>query len=908
MRRDRLLLLAFFLSGAAALGYEILWTRLLSLALGSETLGFLGTLAGFFGGLAIGSFALHARARRSADPARLFAVFETTAALYALASPWLLHALARRLPPLLGPAAGDNNTPLALLLSLGTSTLVLLPATIPMGATLAALVEARRRALAEAAEGTGLGRLYGANTFGATAGVLLSVHLLLPQLGMAAGAGALAALGITSASLALLWRRGLAPRPHEAPSGEDGAESRVHGKGFRSREIYLLLFGTGLAGVGLEVAGVQVLAQPLEDTLYTFSHILAVYLLGTAAGAWIFSHLAERISRRGAREVAAGLLAAHALSVMVAAVVLRLSPHLLDAFAPDDAGLTARMVAELVLAALVFLGPTLLMGALASHLLAQIAGRGVGRAYGCNTLGATLAPFVFGLLGIPLLGYAGAVYLAGWLYLGLFALVAVGQGWKRSWTWGPVGAMLVAQILAPWHLVLVEVPEGWRELATRQTLMGLVRVTELIGSDQPGARLQRRLQVNQEFRMGGGVAFGERRMGHIPLLLAPEAKSALFLGSSTGGTLGPVRYYPLERIDAVELVPDIVGLMPLFDYLNERVGQDPRVRLHTADARRFVAASRDRYGVVVADLFHPAKDGAGTLYSREHFEEVREHLAPGGLFAQWLPLYQFDEKNLKTVVRTFLAVFPEVHSFLGIYNPETPALVLLGKADGKLKIDLDRLQNRLRKPVYQEVLMQDARDFLGAYMLDREALARYAGEGPLNTDLNPRVLFDAPESAYANRRDLAYGSLLSLLPRRTLYPEELVTSRQAAHPASFRRDAARFSRALGHYLQGEVARYAAGEDALVPAEARERYLRAYEAAPEFRPAADLLVALSLMEPEHSEAIYRRMLARTPEQAGLYRAWLGALEETGDRGRYAAVLEEARSRFGAESFPAPRAGA
>ena len=884
MRRDRLLLLAFFLSGVAALGYEILWTRLLSLALGSETLGILGTLAGFFGGLAIGSFALHGRVRRSADPARLFALFEAIAAAYALASPHLLHALARILPPLLGPAAGDNDTPLALLLSLGTAVAVLLPATVPMGATLAALVEARRRALASPAEGTGLGRLYGANTLGATAGVLAAVHLVLPRLGMVFGSAVLAALGLLAAALALAWARGFDLRPPEAE------EERRSGAG----RLYLILFGTGLAGVGLEVAGVQVLAQILEDTVYTFADILAVYLLGTGAGAWIYGRLAERVARRGTQEVTAALLAAHTLSVMAAALALWLAPRALQALAPAGAGSGVRMGAELALAALVFLVPTLLMGALASHLLAQVASRGVGRAYGFNTLGATLSPFVFGLAGIPLLGYDGAFYLAGWLYLGLFALVAWGRGWSPVRTWGAAAAVLAAWLLAPPHLVLVEVDEGWRVIAERQTLMGLVRVTEQAGSEPP----LRRLQVNTYFREGGGVAFGERRMGHLPLLLAPGARTALFLGTSTGGTLGPVRHYPLARITGVEIVPEIVDLMPLFAHINEGVERDPRVRMHTADARRFVAASRQRYDVIVADLFHPAKDGAGTLYSREHFEGVRAHLAPGGLFAQWFPLHQLDERNLKTVVRTFLSVFPEVHSFLGIYNVETPALVLLGKAQGRLTIPLNPLRRQLREPVYEKVLMQDARDLLGAYMLDRDALARYAGEGPLNTDLNPRVLFDAPASAYADRPDLAYGSLMTLLPHRTPYPDGLVTGAEPERLADFRQQVAGFSQALGLYLTAEVTRHNAGADA-----AREGYLRAYEAAPDFRPAVDLLVALAAAEPRQAEGIYRRMLARSPDRAvPLYRVWLRGLEQAGERERYEVVLREAQAAHGAAAFP------
>ena len=87
---EGLLSLAFLLSGAAGLGYEMLWTRLLALGLGSEMSAVLGVLAGFFGGLALGSALLHGRVMASRAPARLFAVFEVIAAAWALLSPWLL--------------------------------------------------------------------------------------------------------------------------------------------------------------------------------------------------------------------------------------------------------------------------------------------------------------------------------------------------------------------------------------------------------------------------------------------------------------------------------------------------------------------------------------------------------------------------------------------------------------------------------------------------------------------------------------------------------------------------------------------------------------------------------------------------------------------------------------------------
>lgn len=868
-RNDRLLLLAFVLSGAAALGYEILWTRLLSLALGSEILGVLGALAGFFGGLAAGSALLHGRARRSPRPARLFAGLEVVAALYALASPHLLLALARRLPRFLGPAAGDNDSALALVLSLGVATVVLLPATVPMGATLAALVEARRRRVAGDGDARGLGRLYGANTFGATLGVLGTIYWLLPRLGMGWGAVALAAVGLAAAGLGLSWSRaaeGDLPAAQASPPAPPSSGDRG------SPLLYALLFGTGLAGVGLEVVGVQILSQPLENTVYTFADVLAVYLLGTAAGAWIYGVAARRLaasagpgeaSRHG--RLTLHLLLALAAATVVAGFALRASPAVLERVAPVDAPAAVRLAGEVLVAALVLGIPTLLMGALASHLLARLAPRGIGRAYAANTLGAAAAPFLFGVWAIPAAGYARALYLVALAYLVLAALALarplLPERPVPRRVWVVTGAVVALWLVAPPSLTLVRPPAGWRPVETHETLMGLVRVTESLDR-VPGGTPVRQLQVNEHFRMGGGLAFGERRMGHVPLLLAPGARSALFLGVGTGSTLGAAVHFPLERIDAVELVPEMLDLLPWFDYANSRVYRDRRVSIHPADARRWLAASQDRYDVVVADLFHPARDGAGALYALEHFRAVREHLAPGGLFAQWLPLYQLHPADLKTLVRTFLAAFPEVHSFLGIYNAETPAMVLLGRERPAPPLDLAELRERLDSPVYRDLLMDDPRDLLASYMLDRAALAAYAGEGPLNTDLSPRLLFDAPRSVYGARTDIRYRSLETLLPRRTLYPAELVRAGDPAADRELRRQATGFSRALGHYLEGEIVRAAAGGGTRFPDAAVERYLTAWEAAPEFPPVRQLLRALASGDGAQAEWIRSRLARRT----------------------------------------------
>src|SRR5207247_1000308 len=122
----------------------------------------------------------------------------------------------------------------------------------------------------------------------------------------------------------------------------------------------------------------------------------------------------------------------------------------------------------------------------------------------------------------------------------------------------------------------------------------------------------------------------------------------------------------------VELVPEILEMLPYFEPHNNAPARHPQLTLHAADARRFVRVSKAQYDVIVADLFHPARDGAGALYTLEHFSAIRDRLAPGGLFCQWLPLYQLDDFTLRVIVRTFLEVFPLSRAYLLRPNIDTP--------------------------------------------------------------------------------------------------------------------------------------------------------------------------------------------------------------------------------------------
>ncbi len=889
-------------SGGAALGYEIVWTRLCTPMLGSETLGILATLAGFFGGMAAGAALFHRRAVAATDPIALFVRLELIAAVFAIVAPHLLVAAAQVIPPWLGPAVGDGDG-LALATAIAVAGALMLPGTVCLGATLAAAVEARRR-VCDGDDGPGVGFIYAANTAGAVVGVLGTVYIVLPSLGLALGAIALAGLGVTAAVLAHRWGaahpRIRQPRPPEAELVIDASRDPDPDAG-EPLPLLVLLFGAGIAGVGLEVVGTLVLSQQFENTIYTFADVLAVYLAGTAAGAWLYARIGAKHAAGRPATAAAALLIALALATVLAAIATANAPEVLASLAPEQAVARRHIFAELAVAALVFAFPTILMGGLFSHVIGLVAPRGIGRAYAVNTLGGAIAPFVFGVWAPSALGYRDAFIAVAYAYLLVFGAFTWYRRFRPAYQLAAIGAVIAATTLGPKTLVLAGADPGWTTIAQHETPLGLVLVSEhAAGSDkQRQAAPERRLQIGRHFRMGGRAAFGERRMGQIPLVLRGHGRRALFLGIGTGATLGAVRSHPaLETIDAVELVGAVVDELGQFEAINAGVRDDPRVRFHRADARRFVAASRDSYDVIVADLFHPGIDGAGSLYAREHFAAIDRRLAPDGLFAQWLPLHQLDGDTLRSIVCAYTDVFPQAHAWLGLYNVRLPALALVARASGAdLAIDVATLSETLKAPVYAEALMKDPRDLLGARLVGPEGLARFCGGGPANSDLHPWVTLWAPKVAYEGLAHHGADNLARLLPQREPLPAGALAG--AEDPAALAAEVAQFQTALVELLEGEMERDRAGWDAPIPAAAIDHYLAAFAAAPAFVPAHGQLLQIAMRSGEQAERILPAMLEAAPNRLDLWEAWRAHLRRIRDERRLAEVDAAMQARFGAQ---------
>lgn len=834
----------YVLSGASALLAQLAWMRVFSAGLGHEMPAMTGVLTAFFAGLALGAALLDRTVSRSPRPALWYAGLEGFAGIWIVVTtpllPWVNDA-ARRWTGLEASPGWQAFIAFALPLA------VVGPATAALGATLPAM----DRALAPGVPGQRtIALLYACNTFGAVVGVFAAVGWLMPVGGFRATLGVAAALQGACALVAWAVARNW-PRPSESASREGTARQRAGENGTRrwsGLRLRVTVALTGALGIAFELLGVRGLAQTTENTIHTYALALAVFLLGTAFGAAAY-RWRECRSRSWHLPGCLMLLGG---SCLFGTWVIAISGSLLPVLREGLGGWGA----EFALAALVFGAPTFWMGAVYADLVqaARSEAGGVGQAMAWNTMGGALAgPVVLGLL-LPAIGLKGTL-----------SLVAVGYVLLRPWPWSRgqlvVGLGMLSCIAAlPAVFPRMELPpdaQVIRRVEGRLATVSVVRTSDG----------HRTLRVNNHFQQGGtATASAARRHALIPLLLHPNPQRALFLGVGTGVTLGAVTALAGVRADAVELLPEVVAALPDFAPENQSPERREGIRVVVADARRLVRTTTERYDVVVADLFHPSEDGAGFLYTREHFAALRDRLVPGGLVCQWLPLHQIDEGIFADIARTFLDVFPEASLWLLRSNTDVPVVGLVGRIEGLVE-DPEALGRRLAQPGLAANLgplaLNSPARILGSCLAGPRSLRELARRGEVATDDRPRVLFRAGKFAYrAGTGEAAGERLMALLARcdpefaSWLAPESVAG--WLPRLEDYRRARDRHLRGLDHDARGRRAE--AVEDFVASAAASAEYTGGYSQA--------VLVASAYARQDETGArrLLERLIAVRPEQS------------------------------------------
>jgi len=783
-----LLLLLFVGSGCAALIYEVVWLQLLQLVIGSTAVS-LGVLLGtFMGGMCLGSLLLPRLVSVRRHPLRAYALLELGIGAVGLAVQFIMPYVEQMYVLYAGHGLPD------ILLRGFVAGLCLLPPTLLMGATLPAI----SRWVETDADGVSwLGFFYGGNIAGAVFGCLLAGFYLLRVHDTATATYVAFAINMTVAAMAL----GLGAAP---PRYEATAEPASTGSSERAAfawTVYVAIALSGMSALGAEVIWTRLLSLMLGGTVYTFSLILAVFLIGLGIGSSLGALLARRAASARLTLGICQLLLTAAIA-WTAVMISESLPYwpILPELSPSP---WYGFQLDLVRCLWAVLPPACLWGASFPLALAAVAARGqdpgrlVGGVYAANTIGGIAGALVFSLLLVSAIGTAGAeralIGLAA--VAALAALIPLLRSAPATVRLGGAVMLLAAMGAAGWFAWRVT-PVPWTLVAFGRQMVNLLpqSAPDIVkqvptGPGDPdvfctyvaeGTNISVAVTTTREgvqsFHGAGKVQAStlpadmrlQRMLGHIPALVHKKPKSVLVVACGTGVTAGTFVLHPdVERVvicDIEPLVPTIVA--PMFGEENYHVvdgiaRENPhtvngkRVEVVYDDGRHFLSTTKEKFDIITSDPVDPWVKGCAALSTLEYYRMCRDHLNPGGSVSLWIPLYETSLETTKSVLATFFQIFP--HGILWS-NPREGIgydTVLYSQVEPTV-IDVDDLQRRLDRPDHQlvkqslrdvgfgdrlDLAVEEGVDLLATYAGQASLLKEWSRGAQLNTDRNLRLQY-----------------------------------------------------------------------------------------------------------------------------------------------------------------------
>ena len=785
------LLPIFILSGFAGLIYQSLWSQYLGLFLGHSSHAQSLVLMLFMGGMAIGAWWA---SRRSTDwryPLLAYAAIELLIGLLGLAFDGIFQgvtgwAYAHLLPGLDGQGATAVRWTIA--------TVLVLPQCILLGATFP-LMSAGYLRVQPQAQGEVLAGLYFANSIGAAAGALASTYLLLPALGLPGAVMVAGALNVLVAVLIYPLARG----------GESGVGCRARstlavGRDRTVGTVLCIALLTGASSFVYEITWVRMLSLALGTTLHSFELMLAAFIAGIAFGGLWLRHRADRmvspLRAAGWVQVLMGLAAL--ASMFVYAQAFEWVGWLMRVIVRSAEGYGLYSVASAVIAVLVmfpaafFAGMTLPLLTLA--LLRQ--GRGekvIGQVYAFNTVGAIVGVLAAVHVLMPMLGLKYALLVA--------AVVDVGLGVWVLWPGGVVGVGAVAGSKA-WRPTVATHQEQEQvathrgaALAVGLGIVGVIAAVALVRFDplvlsssvyrHGGARLHdsarmlffkdgqtatvsvfetdrgagpvRSIATNGKVDAGMTVSVDQEPsgdestmvlLGALPLALLHGFERVGVIGFGSGLTTHTLLGDPrVGQVDTVEIEPAMVEGAKLFGDRVSRAYTDPRSHIVIDDAKAHFAGSGRRYDLIISEPSNPWVGGTASLFSDEFYAFVPGQLNDGGLFVQWLQLYEITPQLVSSVLDGLVDHFSDVRAYLA----NDSDLIIVATPKGKLpELNAGIFEHPALRAELARVGVHDLDDLRDTYAMGDAALRAYPAlyPSPRHSDYYPILTLRAPVARF----------------------------------------------------------------------------------------------------------------------------------------------------------------
>lgn len=674
-----ILCIIFFFSGASALVFELLWFQSAGLSFGNSIWATALVLAGFMGGLAMGSALVAFKGHKIKSPIRFYALLEIIIGVSGFLLVLILPNLTKILVPVYRSML-DQPVILNLFKAGVAFCLMFLPA-CAMGATLPLLVKTLYSE--NPSFGRVLGILYGWNTFGAAAGVIAGELFLVAWFGIR-GAGITAACFnflAAAAAFGIYKKKSIETEsidttdpvvPGNAPEIVPEPPVPTVSPAFSFVHFRLLAAGflSGLTLLGLEVIWFRFMLLSFSATSLNFSLMLVFVLLGIAFGGMFASRWFKK--QPEAHRFLIPILLFNGILIVFLYTNFGTAHNIVGQYGD---------VLEIVSLSLFLIFPisflsgtifTLLGKALHNKMRSET--KAVGLLTLANTVGGMIGSLVAGFVLLPYIGVETSFFLFA-LFYGLVALL-VFQGKKTFQSRRNIffsslfaAAYLFILILFPFGLMesdYLKVPferysqNGEYRVSIRE---GMTETLQYLQKDLLGKPFYHRLVTNSH-SMSGTWLNARRYMKlfvYWPAAVHPQLKKALLICYGCGMTAKALTdTESLEQIDIVDISKDIIEeSVVVFPDPRENPVKDPRVNVYIEDGRFFLLTRRGQYDLITAEPPPPKARGIVNLYTREYFQLIYDRLADGGIVTYWLPVYQMDLPESKAILKAFSEVFNE---------------------------------------------------------------------------------------------------------------------------------------------------------------------------------------------------------------------------------------------------------
>jgi spermidine synthase len=785
------ILVLFIGSGAAALVYEIVWFQVLTLVIGSSAVSVGVLLATFMGGMCLGSYLLPRLVSPRHHPLRVYAALEL-----AIGACGLLLLIVMPLAGRVYTAWGGYGLTGFLLRGV-VASVCLLPPTLAMGATLPAVsrwIETSPRGVAW------LGFFYAGNIAGAVAGSLLAGFYLLRVYDVAVATYVAAAINVAVGVLALVLARTVSyvPQTEAAVAVAEDTVATPRVPVAERRLIYVALALSGACALAAQVIWTRQLALLLGATVYTFSLVLAVFLIGLGAGSSVGSILARNTANPhrafGWCQVLTVLAMAWSAYMLNASlpfwpVNVELSNDIWRTFHLDLARTFWAVLPAPILWGASF---PLALAAVVRH--GQDSGRVVGGLYAANTLGAIAGSLGASLLIVAWIGtvHAQQVLMVLAAVSGLIVIAPPLLAWavkRNSLIWLTAALPLMA-IAATTAMLVRSVP------ALPGLLVAYGRKTATMISGPPsilyvGEGLNSSIAVSQfsdgttSYHNAGKIQASslpqdmrlQRMLGHLTTLSPRQADSVLVIGCGAGVTAGAVSVDPtVKKLTIAEIEPLVPGVVSTyFGEFNHNVILNSKTHVVIDDARHFLLTTNETFDAITSDPLDPWVKGAAALYTKEFWQLAKQRLNLGGVVTVFVQLYESSPEAVKSEIATFFEVFPDGVVFGNEYLGEGYDTVLLGQVEPG-PIDINAIEKRMQAPDFetvrrslQEIGFPTAFELYGSYAGRATEMTDYLRDAPINSDRNLRLQYLA--GLGLNQR--AAAAIYNDITKTRRYPEGL---------------------------------------------------------------------------------------------------------------------------------------